>query len=332
MSLRGTARATGTFVVLELSWLGALETWRLRWPAMFLVAMLVGWPLAVFAWRSVLPAGWRTTLALAAGLLAADVLLDLLWHLPAGHHIAAPVLEAPRLLFLSAGVIAAERIPRGRVRHSAALAIRIVTLVPVLLLIGLMVLVGVRGTRDAGGPADAALVLGYALDPAGHPQPSMIARVDRAVALYKNRRVPVLVVSGGAPVAGQREAWAMRDLLVARGVPDSAVILEDRARSTDENFACGLPILARRGAHRVLVVTEPWHMPRALLEAGRHLPDGITLAPVPASSPAWRDPRSASHRLWSESIAYLVDRVRFLYQPARACPPAPAKARPLSHG
>jgi uncharacterized SAM-binding protein YcdF (DUF218 family) len=57
----------------------------------------------------------------------------------------------------------------------------------------------------------------------------------------------------------------------------------------------------------VLVVTEPFHMPRALLLARAA---GLEAHPSPAISPAWPGPRAASYWLFREAPLYLIERAR----------------------
>jgi uncharacterized SAM-binding protein YcdF (DUF218 family) len=84
-------------------------------------------------------------------------------------------------------------------------------------------------------------------------------------------------------------------------------VLDEASRSTIENFACSRPMLERLGAKRVLLVTEPWHMTRAMLLARRH---GIDPAASPASSAIWRDARHAGYWLFRDAIAYVRERAR----------------------
>jgi vancomycin permeability regulator SanA len=170
-----------------------------------------------------------------------------------------------------------------------------------------MLYIGVTGARDGAAPAHAALVLGFALDDAGGARPQLVARVDRAADLYRRGLVPRLILSGGASKAGHTEASVMRDLAMARGVPADAIVLDERARSTIENFACSLPILERLGAVNVLLVTEPWHMTRAMLLARRH---GLSVRAAPATSPIWESPRYAAYWLFRDANAFVRELVR----------------------
>lgn len=119
------------------------------------------------------------------------------------------------------------------------------------------------GTTD-DGPADAALVLGAAADGVA-PSPVFEERLRHAVALYQAGRVKYLVLTGGR---GKDEALAEsevgRDWVVAQGVPASAVLIETESRTTRQNFTFARPLLEKAGIGRVLVVSDPLHMRRAM--------------------------------------------------------------------
>ncbi|NND68967.1 MAG: YdcF family protein [Halioglobus sp.] len=97
--------------------------------------------------------------------------------------------------------------------------------------------------------------------------PDLNQRADRllhAVALYKQSKAPLVVVSGGSPVGGRSEAAQMRDLLLLMGVPLSAMQLERQSRNTRENALYVGEMLRERGVRRILLVTSAFHMRRAV--------------------------------------------------------------------
>ena len=120
--------------------------------------------------------------------------------------------------------------------------------------------------------ADAIVVLGGAV---GGPEPPRIAldlsdaadRVLHAARLYRARKAPVILLSGGAiPWLGSEipEANSMQTLLEEWGVPRTSIISEAASRNTYENAVLTRQVLAERGLQRVLLVTSALHMPRAL--------------------------------------------------------------------
>jgi uncharacterized SAM-binding protein YcdF (DUF218 family) len=80
------------------------------------------------------------------------------------------------------------------------------------------------------------------------------------------RRYPdaVLVPSGGTGAAPVSEAEAMRRVAVAAGVPAGRVMLEDRSTSTLEHAANVAALARREGWSSLVVVTDRYHVPRAL--------------------------------------------------------------------
>jgi uncharacterized SAM-binding protein YcdF (DUF218 family) len=61
------------------------------------------------------------------------------------------------------------------------------------------------------------------------------------------------------------EAELMRELAVSQGVPASAIILETKAENTRESITSVAQVLGTSGWRRILLVSSPYHMRRALL-------------------------------------------------------------------
>ncbi|MEM7490000.1 MAG: YdcF family protein [Pseudomonadota bacterium] len=110
-----------------------------------------------------------------------------------------------------------------------------------------------------------AIVLGAAVQPDGTASPTLRLRVAHAVALHRAGRVDRLIFTGGAGRYGPPEACVARDLAVAFGLPDDVLSVETVSRNTVENLTHARPLLPD-GA-RVVLVTNRWHLPRALLAA-----------------------------------------------------------------
>ena len=122
-----------------------------------------------------------------------------------------------------------------------------------------------RGARlQAGeGPADAIIVLGATVLPDGTPSGSLRARAEAAAALYHAGGAPRVVTTGAHHLRPPGEAVVAREILLQAGVPAEAVAIEEKSRNTKGNllFARGLlPV----EVIRVWIVTEPFHLARAL--------------------------------------------------------------------
>jgi uncharacterized SAM-binding protein YcdF (DUF218 family) len=108
-------------------------------------------------------------------------------------------------------------------------------------------------------PVDAIVVLGAAQYD-GRPSPLLASRLDHALALYKAGYAPRIVVTGGKqPLDRFTEAQAAADYLIARGVPDSAILREVKGSSSWESLAAAARILRNRDLHSVLLVSDPFH-------------------------------------------------------------------------
>jgi uncharacterized SAM-binding protein YcdF (DUF218 family) len=123
---------------------------------------------------------------------------------------------------------------------------------------------GEIGARAGAAFHDAVVILGAALAGPWNPSPGLVRRVEFGARIFHESNAAVLVVSGGVVEAPPAEAEVMAELARARGVPNDRILLEPRSRNTFENAVhCGA-ILHARGWRSMLVVTEGFHLARAL--------------------------------------------------------------------
>lgn len=104
-----------------------------------------------------------------------------------------------------------------------------------------------------------------------------LERLDRAAELYRRDKLPILVTGG--PVGDSRESMAA---LMAHTLTDDFGVpvawREERSQTTFENAEFSAQILRAQHIHTVLVVTQPWHMPRALWAFARAKIDAIPVS------------------------------------------------------
>ena len=146
--------------------------------------------------------------------------------------------------------------------------------------------------------AEIAIVLG-ARSKGSEPTPVFRERIEFALQLYHQGKVEKILFTG-AP-GNPPQAIVARDYATARGVPESALILETRSMTTIQNLRFAKELLPTPKS-KVLIVSDPLHLRRAMLMA-----EDLELDAAPAAVAETR-----VRSLWSrgkmtlrESAAYL---------------------------
>jgi uncharacterized SAM-binding protein YcdF (DUF218 family) len=120
------------------------------------------------------------------------------------------------------------------------------------------------GGQDSRPHVDAIVVLGTA-QYNGRPSPQLAARLDHAIALYKEGDAPYLITTGGKlPADWTTEAEVGRTYAMNRGVPDAAILIENTGRTTLESMRNVRAVMDARGLHTALFVSDRSHMLRVL--------------------------------------------------------------------
>lgn len=94
---------------------------------------------------------------------------------------------------------------------------------------------------------------------------SLKYRLDAAYDYYQSNPDVTIIVTGGQGTGEDiSEAKAMKDYLISKGMPDTAVIMEDRATNTSENIRFSYEFIDDKAA-KVAVVSNDFHLYRAKL-------------------------------------------------------------------
>jgi len=139
-----------------------------------------------------------------------------------------------------------------------------------------------RIVPPAGAPdLPVALVFGAGLA-RGEPSPLLAERLDMAVALHRQGKVQRLLISGDNSDRYHDETAAMRRYAVAQGVPAADILEDDLGLSTYDSCVRAQRVF---GLDRVLLVTQRFHLPRALFIANSVGLDAFGVAADPATRP-----------------------------------------------
>ena len=118
-------------------------------------------------------------------------------------------------------------------------------------------------TLPRPGSYTAMIVLGAQVNPDGTPSVQLEWRLSKALDIYRQQPLPVVVTGARGEDEPVTEASVMRAWLIQRGVSENDVTMDETSMNTKENIANALRILPA-GTVDVMIVTSDYHLPRAL--------------------------------------------------------------------
>ncbi len=129
--------------------------------------------------------------------------------------------------------------------------------------------ISVDGCSDEDAPADLAVVLGNHVAADGTVSGRLVRRLDRALELYQQGKVPTIIVSGGRDPGSPFEAEAMKQYLVERGVPADAVVEDRGGENTYLTARFTAEYMQQHGLRSVIAVSQYYHISRSKLALRR---------------------------------------------------------------
>jgi SanA protein len=146
-----------------------------------------------------------------------------------------------------------------------------------------------------------ALVLGTSPKVDLWDNPFFVGRIDAAAALYHAGKVQHLLVSGDNGRRTYDEPSAMRDALIAQGVPAKSITLDYAGFRTLDSMARAHAVF---GLTRCTIVSDDFHLPRSIYLAQAHGIDAVGFAsrPVP-----WKWAKKTRIREIASRVAAWID-------------------------
>jgi uncharacterized SAM-binding protein YcdF (DUF218 family) len=158
------------------------------------------------------------------------------------------------------------------------------------------------GNSGSNKSADAAIVLGAAVWSSG-VSPVFRERINHGIELYRKGNIRKLIFTGGQGNPGEpTESSAARDYALQSGVPAQDILIEEKSHTTYENILYARQIANSHGINRVLIVSDPLHMKRAVLMAQDV---GLIAEPSPTPTTRYQSLKSQLGLLAHETYYYL---------------------------
>lgn len=145
-------------------------------------------------------------------------------------------------------------------------------------------------------------------------------RMKQAIDLYRKGYAPKLILSGAAKDGLASNALAMHIEASQSGVPNEAVIMEEKANNTYENALYTKEIATSRGMKNIILVTSPYHQ-RRVYETFKNVFNGsdVRLQNSPSIYSSWKpndwwNTERELHLTQEESIKVLWSAITGNYQ------------------
>lgn len=162
------------------------------------------------------------------------------------------------------------------------------------------------GKIDEKQSADVAIVLGAATVN-GAVTPVFQERINHGIWLYQNGFVKTLIFTGGIGEGNEKsDAWAAKQYAIEQGIPESAIILEEKSTITQENIENAKKIMDDNCYNTAIIVSDPLHMKRAMLMADDN---GIKAYSSPTPTSRYITVKSKFSFLAREEFFYIGYRV-----------------------
>ncbi len=161
--------------------------------------------------------------------------------------------------------------------------------------------------------SDAVIVLGARSFVNNEVNQCVVARVTHAVDLYNDGYAKKIILSGGTDkrptFKDTNEALEMKKIALSydENLREENILIEDDSTSTYENLAFSQKIMNENDLHSAIIVTEPFHSPRAKLIAERM---GLNFYISPTlTSPCWNKWTYFSTYFFREPIALIAYKI-----------------------
>lgn len=138
------------------------------------------------------------------------------------------------------------------------------------------------GAYDHATKSDCIIILGAGVKGTS-PSPVFEERIRHGINLYQAGFAPKLLFTGGVG-EGQKhsEGSVGRWVATQQAVSEGDILIEERSRTTQQNLSEARSVMQSHGLKSAIIVSDPLHMTRAMMMAGRLDIDAVS-SPTPTT-------------------------------------------------
>lgn len=188
---------------------------------------------------------------------------------------------------------------------------RIIAVWVAMYVVGTGVSIWSYGERDEKQEADVIIVLGAAAYE-GEVSPVFRERLNHGVRLYEEGYAEKMILTGGVGEGNEySDAYMAKQYVVGLGVPEEAVLLEEKSTITQENLENAKELMDSCSYRTAIIVSDPLHMKRSMLIAEDC---GITAYSSPTPTTRYQSMKSKFPFLAREEFFYIGYRIYRIFK------------------
>ncbi|MGL4368652.1 MAG: ElyC/SanA/YdcF family protein, partial [Spirochaetota bacterium] len=142
------------------------------------------------------------------------------------------------------------------------------------------------------------------------PSPVFKERLNHALDLYRQGLCRYIIITGGKGAPGEPgESVIGRKYALKNGVPESAILIENYSRSTEQNILYARLLARQHDLSTFAIVSDPYHLKRAVIIAEH---EGMQVYPSPTPTSRFRSHEVKLHFLFKEAYYISLYRIQYM--------------------
>jgi len=120
----------------------------------------------------------------------------------------------------------------------------------------------IDGLNDKKTNADVAIVLGNKVNEDGTLSERLKARLDKSLELFNQKRIKLIIVSGGLGKEGFLEGNKMQEYLIASKIPKEKILVDNYGNDTEKTIENSIRMMDSLHCKSAISVSQYFHQTR----------------------------------------------------------------------